>query len=209
MQEGIMKTSIIIVAIFGLLLTGCSTTTYLSLTENDKKQIEQKLNDYEHDEDLGAEITISNKNGTEINGELLSVRDTSIVICSYIGLSENELAIINHSIYDIRNSEIKKLTVEGCNYIWTGLGIGMAGGAAIGTLGGSASETGSSYKGVPTIVFGIIGSLAGTAIGSIVGYLLSTEEFVLQEIPPGNDFSFLKSLARYRDEEPEYLRAIE
>jgi len=203
-----MKTSIIIVAIFGLLATGCSTTTYLSLKENDKEQVKQKLNDYEHDEDEGAEITISKKNGTEINGELLVVSDTSIVICSYIGLSEKELARINQPIYNIRNSEIKEITIEGSNYIWIGLGIGMAGGAAIGALGGSASETGSSYKGVPTIGFGIIGALAGAIIGSIVGYLLSTEEFVLQEIPPGYDFSFLKSLARYRDEEPEYLRAI-
>jgi len=204
-----MKTSIVIAFIFSLLATGCSTTTYLSLTENDKEQIKQKLNDCEHSENEGAEITISKKNGTEINGELLTVRDTSIVICSYIGLSETDLAIINHSIYNIRKNEIKEVTFAGSNYIWTGLGIGMAGGVAIGALGGSASETGSSYKGVPTIGFGIIGALAGAIIGSIVGYLLSTQEFILQEIPSGYDMSFLKPFARYPDEEPEYLRVIE
>jgi len=204
-----MNTKIIIAILLGgLIAAGCSSSTYLSLTENNKEQIVQKLNDYEHDEDVGAEITVSKKNGTEINGELLSVRDTSIFICSDIGLSETELARINHPISNIRNSEIKEITIDGTNYIWVGLGIGMAGGAAVGALGGSASETGSSYKGVPTIAFGIIGFLAGAIIGSIVGYLLSTEEFVLQEIPPGYDFSFLKSIARYQEEEPEYLRAI-
>jgi len=206
-----MKTSIIIVAIFGLLASGCSTTTYLSLTENDKKQIEQKLNDYEHDEDVGAEITVSKKNGTEINGELLSVRDTSIIICSDIGLSETELARINYPIYNIRNNEIKEVTVEGGWYIWSGMGYGGLGGALLGVALAAATYEKSSYlseAGVIIIVGGL-GTLVGAIAGGIVGYALSTDDAILLDIPPGYDFSLLKSLARYPDKEPEFLRAIE
>jgi len=49
----------------------------------------------------------------------------------------------------------------------------------------------------------------GAIAGSIIGYSLSTEEYILQEIPPDYNWSILKPLARYQDEEPEYLRAIE
>jgi hypothetical protein len=54
----------------------------------------------------------------------------------------------------------------------------------------------------------VIGFIVGAIAGPIVGHALSTEEFVLQEIPPGYNFSLLKPLSRYPDEEPEYLRAI-
>ena len=54
----------------------------------------------------------------------------------------------------------------------------------------------------------MIGFIVGAIAGPIVGYALSSEEYVLQEIPLGYDFSLLKPLARYPAEEPEYLREI-
>lgn len=54
----------------------------------------------------------------------------------------------------------------------------------------------------------IIGGLLGVSTGWIIGYALSTEEYVLKEIPPAYDFYFLKSLAHYPDKEPEYLKSI-
>jgi len=45
--------------------------------------------------------------------------------------------------------------------------------------------------------------------GSIVGYALSTDDVILQEIPPVYDLSFLKPLALYPDKDPEYLKTIE
>ena len=53
-----------------------------------------------------------------------------------------------------------------------------------------------------------LGAPLGLTVGGIIGYELSTEEYVLQEIPPGYDMTFLKPLARYPYKEPEYLRAI-
>lgn len=205
-----MKSSIIIVTILGLLTAGCSTTTYLSLTENNKEQIEQKLSDYNCDEDVGAEITLSKNNGTEINGELLFVRDTSIIICPDIALFETELARINHPIYNIRNSEIIEITIEGGWYIWSRMGYGALGGALLGAGLAAATYEKSSYMSETgaIIIVGVLGTLVGAITGGVVGYTLSSEEFILQEIPPGYDFSFLKSFARYRDEEPEYLKAI-
>ncbi len=207
-----MKTSIFIVAIFTCFIAaGCSTTTYLSLTENSKEQIEEQLKYDEKDENVGVEVTLIMNNGFKINGELLSVRDTTIIIYSIYGLQENQLARLNYPIYNIHNREIKELTIEGSSYVWTGFFIGIAAGTAIGLVVGSSAEEkeGGMFEGLPTFAGGSLGSLVGATTGSIIGYNLSSEEFVLQEIPPGYDLSILKPLARYQDEEPEYLRAIE
>jgi len=119
-----MKALIVFVIIFGLIAAGCSTTTYLNLTENNREQVEEQLKYDEQDENVGAELTLSLENGKEINGELLSVRDSTITICTEHSATEEELANLKYPINTIRNDEIKELTIEGSNYIWIGLGIG-------------------------------------------------------------------------------------
>ena len=204
-----MKNLIFIAIIFaGIIAAGCNPTTYLSLTENNKEQIEQKLNDYEQDENEGAEVTLSLQNGKKISGELLSVRDSTMIICTQYSATEWELASFTYPITIFWNDEIKEFTIEGGWYVWSGLGIGMLAGTLTGVLVGLAIEEGRHAMISAELYLGVIGFIAGTIIGPIVGYLLSTDDVILQEIPPGYDMSFLKPLARYPDEEPEYLRAI-
>ena len=198
-----MKTLIFIAIVFaGLLVAGCSTTTYLSLTENNKEQIEQKLSYDERDKDVGAEVTLLLKDRTEINGELLSVRDSAITICKEYSVTEEELANLKYPINTVRDDEIQEITVEGSNYVWAGFGIGLAAGVGMGLIVVAITSTYGGLFGGGLIV------IAASIVGPIVGYSLSTEEFVLQEIPPGYDLSILKPLARYPDQEPEYLKAI-
>jgi len=202
-----MKSLIFIAIVFtGLMATGC-TTTYLNLKENSTAEIGEKINNYEKDKNIGAEITLSIKNGEKISGELLSVRENSVTICTQYSAKERELARLKYPIYTFRNDEIKELTIEGRNYIWIGLGIGTAVGAGVGALIGNASDE-SSHQELVTVAFGVIGLLAGAIAGGVVGYLLSTDELILNEIPSDYNMSLLKPLARYPDEEPEYLRAI-
>ena len=207
-----MKISIFVAIIFaGLIAAGCSTTTYLSLTGNNKEQIEQKLNDYEQDANEGAELILSLMNGTEINGELLSVRDSTITLSTKHSATEEELASLKYSITTVRNDEIQKITIEGSNYVWTGLAVGIAVGTGLGLLIGSIIQKDDAHgyaKGVTSFV-GVIGFIVGAIAGPIVGYSLSTEEYILQEIPPDYNWSILKPVARYPDKEPEYLKAIE
>ncbi|MCZ6703465.1 MAG: hypothetical protein O6940_10550, partial [Ignavibacteria bacterium] len=62
-----MKSSIFIAIVFaGLLVAGCSTTTYLNLTENNREQVEEQLKYDEQDENDGAEVTLLLKDRTEI-----------------------------------------------------------------------------------------------------------------------------------------------
>jgi len=200
-----MKTSIIIVIIFGLLAAGCSTTTYVNLSEKNRRYIERQLDNAEKDKEVGAEVSMLLKDGTEIYGELLSIRDSTMTLCTEYSATEKELAKLKYPITTIRNDEIKELTIEGSNYIWIGLGIGIA--ACL--LGAALSEA-VIEKGDRTgsIVYALVFGALPIA-GSIVGYALSTDDVILQEIPPDYNLSLFKPLARYPDEEPEYLRAIE
>lgn len=199
-----MKTLIFVAIVFaGLIAAGC-TTTYLSLQENSTAQIEKKIIDYQQDENVGAEVTLSLKNGTEINGELLSVRDSAVTICTEHSATEEELTSLKYPINTVRDDEIQEITIEGSNYVWTGLGAGML----VGIGGYLLITTASVDVTVGALIGGGLIIIAASIVGPIVGYSLSTEEFVLQEIPPGYDLSILKPLARYPDEEPEYLRAI-
>ena len=106
---GVMKTLIFITAISTFFFSaGCSTTTYLSLTENNKEQIEQNLKYDEQDENVGAEVTLSLKDRTEIKGELLYVQDSTLTICTEHSATEVELANLTYPITYIQNEEIKQ-----------------------------------------------------------------------------------------------------
>ena len=69
----------------------------------------------------GAEVAILLNDGTEVYGELLSVRDSTMAICSKYAATEKDLARLAHPINIVRNNEIKELTIEGSDYVWTGI----------------------------------------------------------------------------------------
>ena len=197
-----MITSLGIIFICGLFVAGC-TTTYLNLKENSTAQIEEKINNYEKDKNIGAEITLSLKNETEVYGELLSVRDSTMIICTQYSTTEAELANLSYPITAFRNDEIQELTIEGSSYIAEGFWIGIFAGTGIGyAIAKAINEMGG-------VIILIGGTIVGIVVGPIVGYLLSTDDVILREIPPSYDMSLLKPLSRYPDEEPEYLKAIE
>jgi hypothetical protein len=205
-----MKAPIFIATILiGLIAAGCSFTsyTYLSLTESNKEQVEEKIKDYQQDEDVGAEVILSLKMGIEISGEILSVSDSTVTMCSEYSATEEELATLKYPITTVRNDEIQELTIKGSNCVWIGFAIGSATFTGIGIWIGHEFDTGMDSEGGKA-VFGVIGFLTGAIVGSFLGYFLSTDDVILHEIPPVYNLSLLKPLARYPDEEPEYLRAI-
>ena len=106
---------------------------------------------------MGAEITLSLKNGKELNGELLSVRDSTITICTEYSTTEKELANLNHPTITIQNNEIKELNIKGSSYIWAGIGYGALGGALIGAIVGYAIAVEEKSFGVEILGGGVIG----------------------------------------------------
>ena len=211
-----MKTSIIIAVIFaGLVVGGCSGSNYMNLSEYSREQVEEIIKNYPIDEDVGAELTLTLKDSTEITGELLSVRDSTITICEYYSAYDDELAELKYPILAVRNDEIQILTIEGSNNLLSGLGIGALAGTAFGLSIGAiaaASQPEDDEDPNPASTYYLVtvpaGFIVGTLFGAVVGATTSVEEIALSDIPPGYDFSILKPLARFPDDEPEYLRAI-
>jgi len=187
---------------------GCSTTTYLNLKESSDFSISRQLRDCKKDNNKGVSVVVIPVEGEELKGELLAVLDTSMIILTQYFATGAELKNSKYPTTRIQKSNVKEITIEGKNYVWWGIGAGYGVGAIIGYVLGDASASGEFEKDMSTAFSPILGGMVGVLIGGIVGYNLSTREFVFREIPHGYDLNFIKSLARYQDELPEFLEGI-
>ena len=202
-----MKAAIIFFDIMLIFIVSCRPT--LNVTETNTEQIEEKLIDYQKEDLIGAEVTLLLINGEKISGELLSVRDSSIALCATYSATEEELASLKHPISIIETDGIREFEIAGNTFpLWIGAGIGFVAGTTAGILvindlkETSAEESIDKALGSCCLVAGL------TALPVAIGRLLSTEDVILSDIPSGYKFLPLKSLARYPDEEPVYLKAI-
>ncbi|MGB5893213.1 MAG: hypothetical protein WBG58_03475, partial [Ignavibacteriaceae bacterium] len=177
-----------------------------------EEQIEDKILVFQKEEAVGAEITLLLKDGTDMNGELLSVRDSSITMCTKYSATEKELASPQYPIHTVRTDKIWEITLEGSNYRWIGFGIGTVAGIGLGVLVAENYESESHDSREEAYIGFCLGVLVGSMVATIgagIGEIASTDDVILYEIPPGYKLVLLKSLARYPDEEPKYLKAIE
>lgn len=159
-----------------------------------------------------VEVTLSGD--VKVKGEILAVRESSIVMATRFGLSEEELMQNPKQIVVVRNERIAKVETPSSSYIGLGvlggLAVGCGAGCAIGSemvkqekndiLGCNALAEQSNNM----IAGSMIGGLAGTAVGAVVGAAVSEKGIVIT----GASADKLKALARYQDGEPEFLRAI-
>ena len=196
-----MKTSIIIIVFLGLIVIGCSTTTHFSLMDNNRYYMGKQIKEAKKNEDVGVEVSLLLKSGDVVNGELLSVRDSNMILCSEYAAKEEELTERIYPISIISNKDIQQVTIEGSSWIWEGI----AAGAFVGGLTGMLIAS----EGLEVMAGLVIGTWIGLTAGWVTGYALSTEEYVLQNVPTNYNWAILKHLSRYHDKEPEYLQELE
>jgi len=185
---------------FCAFVTSCSTTTHFSLMDNNRYYIEKQIKESKKNEGVGVEVSLLLKDGIVINGELLSVRENTIILCQEYSANEKELSKLIYPISIILNTDIQQLTILGSSWIWEGI----AAGAFVGGLTGMFMAS----EGLEVMAGLVIGTWIGLTAGWIIGYALSTEEYVLQKIPPEYNWSILKQLSRYPDKEPEFLKLM-
>ena len=156
----------------------------------------------------GATVAILLSTGETITGELLSVRDSSIIISTSESFDEREL----ESIATIRNQDIETVIIEGESKVLQGMGLGVLIGGGIGALIGLASGddtqgfirfSAGEHAAIGAVLFGGVGFV----IGTIAGIATSTGDKMMEALMD-YDFSSLKTVARFPVGEPEYLRAI-
>ncbi len=160
----------------------------------------------------GADVVLLVKSGEEISGELLSVRDSSLIISTLEDADIKELSTQRAGILAVRNEEVFHVVIKGKSNILKGMGLGtLIGGGFGGFLGlasgddppGWFSMTAGEKAAVGAIAFGAVGFLVGT----IAGVASSSGDEIVEPLL-NQDFSSLKPVAKFSEKEPEFLKKI-
>lgn len=205
--------TVILFSICIIVLIGCSTSQTIS--ENDEKENESLFAQREP----GVKVFILMNDGEEFTGELLTVRDSTMILCKYYKAREKDLVNLVFPIYLLQNQDIRLIEVIGeKNIIW-GVVLGGLGGSLIGGAIGSGikdddqpKEEGFGFS----LDFGEmpLGCCLGGAIGALIGgitarSIISNDELVyLYANTEEYDFTQLNIYSRYGGKEPEYLKEI-
>jgi hypothetical protein len=154
----------------------------------------------------GQEVKVYLKNDSLITSELISVRDSSIIID--VILQKN----INNSPYELReyvlikNDKIKKLIIPGSSNVLKGGLIGGILGAGITLKGFFDWSSSHSLDGLIELVFGPVLLAMGAGIGCSIGDAYSHDEIIIEPFP-GPKIN-LNPFAKYEYEEPDEIKAI-
>ena len=109
----------------------------------------------------GATVVVTRKTGGQVAGELLAVKQDSLLLLSPVGKDESV------DIADIKTIEIVRKHTAGSGFL---IGF-LAGGIAGGVLGSQWNKGDPGYKGraiLPgVLLFGALGGLAGLGIGAV------------------------------------------
>ena len=169
-------------------------------------------------------VDITLFSGMKMSGEILAVRDSSIVIVREVGISSVDLMAQPKKATVLPFSGIMSVQTPGTSHILVGAAAGMAigcvAGCAIGesqpvevqqqpneSLGCGAAAQAEQQRSDNEANGALIGGLGGAVIGGMIGGATSSGGLVLVS-PERRDFNILKSVARYTGPEPDYLRSI-
>ena len=149
----------------------------------------------------GTDVAVVLTSGEKIEGELVSVRDSSVFIATRTG-----------DIVPITDTVVSHVIVKGSSHVFLGIGLGFLGGMIVGTTIGAATVTQKEeqefFGGLDKIIAGwAVGTVAGTLVGGLVGASASESDIEVSLSVPA-ERSALKKLARYPDKEPEFLRVV-
>jgi hypothetical protein len=159
----------------------------------------------------GSRITLLLRSGLEVKGELLSVREKSLIVTKVNDVSDWELTDHPEFISEVSRMDIQKVTIRGKSHVLGGMGIGLLVGTVGGVLlGGSAGKvkdpvvntiTQPSFAVGGAVIFGLGGMLVGALIGGASSR--GTEEINADTM---QDLFYFRPYARYQDNEPEFIR---
>ena len=158
----------------------------------------------------GAKAYIEMKDGTEYRGELLIVRNSTMIVCEEYDADEPELADSVYDIYVLNNSDIKLIELYVGNYLGEGMAVGCLAGGAVGLA--AYSESGPDpygFVGLHNMGVATVGGFVGGIIGGTIGFISTDYEVVYEYAEPNEyDFKQLNVYARYVIGEPEFLKKI-
>jgi multisubunit Na+/H+ antiporter MnhB subunit len=161
----------------------------------------------------GAKVVLQLPRQLELSGELLSVRDSVLVISTLEDASAEDLSNQTAAIIVVRNQYILHAVVKGESKAGKGALIGFAVGGGTGALMGLASGDDpqntlfSMTAGQKAVLAGSVLGGLGALIGGIAGWIASPSDVYVEPHSDG-DLQILKQFARFPDKEPEFLQLI-
>jgi hypothetical protein len=176
----------------------------------DHEHPESAINIQPSDYRRGSQINIYNESGELISGELLSVRENSLVILKPD--CDEDLTNLD-CITTLNNSEVNKLTIKGNSNVDLGIGIGLLAsllaGAKIYAVNQPSSSNIFSNIGTTRENLRYIGISTGICLGAgvLIGILTSTPDEVIEPFTE-EDIEGLNSYSRYPLFEPGRLKKI-
>ena len=141
----------------------------------------------------GALVLVTKTDGSRIEGELLMVKETSILLAIHSGVTGEEINV----------NDIEKVKIKKRSKFLSGLGIGLISGAIIGGLMGYAEGDDTSgwlqWSASTKATLGAIGlGFLGGIGGGVTGVILGIDELVnLKTKSPDKVEELLKKLKKY------------
>ena len=159
-------------------------------------------------------VEVSLVAGMKFDAEILFVRDTTVVLTTAVGASEEDLMFRNGAIQVVRDKDIVGIRTKGSAHTVLGAGLGALVGGALGmAIGGSQSVTqdkndifgcgAGMQKESNTVSGGAIGCAGGCLLGAIVGGATGSGSDLISA--QQRDFKVLWRYQRYAAE-PDYLK---
>ena len=119
----------------------------------------------------GARAYIEMNDGTDYTGELLIVRDSTMIVCEEYDADEQELADSVYAFFVLNNRDIKLIELYVGNYLGMGILVGFCAGGAVGVV--AYSESGPDpygFVGLHNMGVAVVGGFVGAIIGGTMGF---------------------------------------
>jgi hypothetical protein len=161
-----------------------------------------------------VEAVFTLQNGGIIKGEVLSVRDSSIVVSMVLGGSEAELSYAEQAWRVITAHDLRSVVIPGKSHLVKGAGVGGVAGLVLGCATWQQKEAGSfedffaDVTGASLAGRAATFALVGCVAGGIVGAAISRPDRTVYAAP-ASSLESIRALARYKTEEPEFLKKVQ
>jgi hypothetical protein len=160
----------------------------------------------------GASITVELCAGGVLAGELISARDTALVICTPARCGRDHPRVPREELLIVRNQDISRVVLHRDARVLRRAGMGLLVGGVAGALVGAASGDKSPrdfWSFTPAEGAAILG-IAGAGTGAIIGGFTALGRSSDRHLTPGDRdaLAAMRAVARFPDYEPEYLGTL-
>ncbi len=146
-------------------------------------------------EKKGALLVITKKDGLPVEGELIAIKESSLVL----------LDTVTYRDVSVDVKSIKFISIVKKSKVLLGAGLGLVLGGSIGALYGTSTDTyDSDLRPLAFIVYGGGGAALGALIGGLLGASAGKDEIIQIEGKSGSEISNALERLRKKARIPDY-----